>query len=146
MQIREMQKADIAEVARIAQAIMPFAWSELTFSNSMGTHYHAAVLEENQKIIGFVISRILLPECEIMNIGVRADYQHQGYGELLLQHVIQKAQQENVKKIWLEVRVSNEAALALYQKYLFKKIHVRKDYYSREKQREDAVILARIIE
>jgi len=78
-------------------------------------------------------------EVHITTIGVRQTYQRQGIGELLLISTIDLALMWHAEVMTLEVRLSNSAARALYEKYGFIKKGVRKGYYTND--REDAVIM-----
>ena len=69
----------------------------------------------------------------------RRQWRRRGIGQMLLTDLLGKAAGRNVKRIFLEVRVSNEAALALYSQAGFQIIDKRKNYY--EKPKEDAYIM-----
>ena len=76
---------------------------------------------------------------DLCNMAVTVKHRRKGIAEQLLQEALLLAEQKKVERILLEVRESNEAALALYQKNGFQKIGVRKGYYSNPK--EDAVLM-----
>ncbi|MCY4094794.1 MAG: GNAT family N-acetyltransferase, partial [Gammaproteobacteria bacterium] len=70
-------------------------------------------------------------------------YQGRGIGRLLLNHMLTRSRTLPVERVCLEVRVSNERAIKLYQSVGFKQVGVRKDYYQHEEWgREDAFVLA----
>ena len=69
----------------------------------------------------------------------RSQFQNKGYGKALLDYALLKAIQEVVSLITLEVRVSNQKAIHLYESAGFKKITIRRDYYSHPD--EDAVLM-----
>ncbi len=77
-------------------------------------------------------------ELHILNIVVAPRYQRLGIGKKLLENVHLIAQDLNLERIVLEVRVSNQAAISLYESSGFQKINVRKDYYTQP--REDAFV------
>ena len=92
-----------------------------------------------QYIVGFLGTWYMPDDAHIVSVGVRADYRGHGIGELLLIGAIEQAQQRRMPAVTLEVRVSNNVAQNLYQKYGFEKMGVRKGYYS--DNREDALIM-----
>ena len=73
---------------------------------------------------------------EIFTIAVDKEYQNLGIGSKLLDHLMAWAKDESIKKIWLEVSTKNQAAISLYQKFDFKVMGLRKNYY--QKLGEDA--------
>jgi len=93
----------------------------------------------NQRIVGLVGLRIMGDVAYIITIGVREAYRRQGIGELLLISAIDLALMRKARVATLEVRASNSAAQALYEKYGFTKTGARQGYYS--DNREDAVIM-----
>jgi [ribosomal protein S18]-alanine N-acetyltransferase len=90
-------------------------------------------------IIGIAGIWVMVDEAHITTIGVRNDYLRQGFGELLLISIINLALQLNADVLTLEVRISNTPAQALYKKYGFKEVGIRRRYYSDNS--EDAIIM-----
>lgn len=92
-----------------------------------------------EPIVGFVGVWLTLDEAHIVTIAVRESHRGRGIGELLLIAAIALATLNDQDVVTLEVRASNQAAQALYEKYGFKKVGVRHSYYS--DNHEDAVIM-----
>ena len=92
-----------------------------------------------QPMEAFVSYRRVLDEAEIFNLAVLPEKKGQGLGKLLLQAVIQSCQSAGVERIFLEVRVRNFPAQALYLRMVFEIIGRRKNYYSHPQ--EDALIM-----
>jgi len=90
-------------------------------------------------IFGFAGFWIMAGEVHITNIAVRQKHRRQGIGELLLISLINLATKMDARLITLEVRVSNTTAQALYSKYGFSKVGVRRGYYT--DNREDGVLM-----
>ncbi|MDD5604201.1 MAG: ribosomal protein S18-alanine N-acetyltransferase, partial [Eubacteriales bacterium] len=90
-------------------------------------------------IVGYAGMWIVADEAHIMNIAVLPAYRRHGMGSLLLNELISTAAKKNIGKMTLEVRKSNLAARALYQKFGFVPAGQRKAYYA--DNREDAVIM-----
>ncbi len=95
--------------------------------------------ERPELIVGFIGVWMLPDEAHIVTVAVREGYRREGLGELLLISAIDLAQSQRQPLITLEVRVSNEVALALYEKYGFERAGRRPRYYS--DNREDAYVL-----
>ncbi len=93
-----------------------------------------------QRIVGLIGLWIMADKAHFTTIGVRGAYRRQGIGELLLIAAIGLALRRNASVVTLEMRRSNLAAQALYEKYGFSRIGVRKGYYSDDG--EDAVVMS----
>jgi len=96
---------------------------------------------KTEQIIGLGCFWTILEEAHLTVLAIHPNYQGQGLGELLLYTLLKKACDRHLERATLEVRVSNEIALALYQKFGFKIAGRRKNYY--QKTGEDALILWR---
>ena len=94
------------------------------------------VIPSNQ-LIGFVELQGDLEETEIITLGIKKNFQNQGYGKQLINFIIKK----NYKNIFLEVSLSNLKALNFYKSLGFKRISIRKNYYRSVKNQNDAFIL-----
>jgi len=92
-----------------------------------------------EPVVGFVGVWLTLDEAHIVTIAVRESHRGRGIGELLLIAAIALATLNDREVVTLEVRASNQAAQALYEKYGFRKVGVRHRYYS--DNHEDAVIM-----
>lgn len=71
-------------------------------------------------------------DAEIMTIGVGHDYQRHGIAAALLQRLIDEARTQGAARMLLEVRVDNDPALALYERFGFQRLGLRKRYYQPE--------------
>jgi ribosomal-protein-alanine N-acetyltransferase len=90
-------------------------------------------------IVGYTGVWLMVDQAHIVAIAVREAFRRQGLGELLLSEAIDLALSNGQESVTLEVRRSNEAAQALYEKYRFLKVGVRRRYYT--DNREDALIM-----
>lgn len=97
---------------------------------------HYFILEENNKIIGYIGYRAYDENVEILNFLIDTDYQYQGYGSKLLTETINELKINAIKSISLEVRESNAKAINFYLKHDFKFSHKRPNYY----ETEDALV------
>lgn len=91
-------------------------------------------------IVGYVGVWFMVDEAHIVAIAVREAYRRQGLGEMLLAQAMDLAMENHQEVVTLEVRRSNYAAQALYEKYKFLKVGVRRRYYS--DNHEDALIMS----
>jgi len=104
-----------------------------------GAEEEAEPAPHGDLVIGFVGVWLIADEAHIVTIAVRDGYRRRGIGELLLIAAIELALMNERDLISLECRVSNDAAITLYDKYGFQRLGVRPHYYS--DNREDAVIM-----
>lgn len=96
-------------------------------------------LVHRQLLVGFVGLWYMAGEAHIVSIAVRETYKRKGLGELLLIGSIEMAMRRDCQVVTLEARVSNSPAIALYRKYGFNEVGLRRRYYS--DNGEDAVIM-----
>lgn len=99
----------------------------------------ATTAQDTQFIVGYASIWMMVDESHLTSIAVRKSHQHQGIGELLLIAVIKLSLQMKAQVVTLEVRASNSSAQALYAKYGFKNVGIRRRYYTDNS--EDAVIM-----
>ena len=99
----------------------------------------AAAEAELKSIVGYAGLWLMTDEAHITTIAVDPEYQGYGIGELLLLGLMDRAKQVGARWLTLEVRVSNQIAQALYHKYTFKEMGVRRRYYS--DNGEDALVM-----
>ncbi len=140
--LRPMFEEDIAAVMAIETAVYDFPWTGGIFSDCMQVGYSCWVYQETGKILAYGIMSIAAREGHILTIVVQPERQGQGIGNMLLLHLLQIARRQQVEKMFLEVRPSNHAAIALYKKAGFSPIGRRPDYYPASHGREDAIVMA----
>ena len=150
LSIRNMVSADLTEVLAIERHVHVSPWARLSFDESLNKDYLCRVIEDTQqqKVIAYLIVCPVADELHILNIAAAPQFQGLGLGHMLMQEIIDLANRENLRKIFLEVRVSNEIAQNLYLKWQFNQIAIRKRYYSvpnssNTSQREDALVFVR---
>ena len=106
-------------------------WSRLSLGYEVTHKYSISLVAMFDGVaIGHGTMRHIINEGHINNIAVRKSSQRQGIGSLLLKGLIEAAQIREMIGITLEVRESNKAAIALYEKYGFETQGIRKNYYS----------------
>ena len=145
VETRPMVHDDIAQVADIERRSYEFPWSHGVFRFCLLAGYHCIVLERESAVVGYSILSIAAGEAHILNLCVDPKFRQLGYGELLLDEILKRATHAEVREVFLEVRPSNEAAIALYRKKGFRLIANRPAYYQALDGREDAAVLSKLI-
>ena len=141
MIIRTMQKGDVAAVAALEAQIFPMPWSAAGFADTLPREdVIFLVAYEQDELLGYVGIYCTLDEGEITNVAVAPAARRRGVARALLTELKQQLACRNVTQIVLEVRVSNEPAIRLYEQLGFSVLGVRKNFY--EKPTEDAYIMA----
>lgn len=100
------------------------------------------VAKVDNEIVGFAGIKVILDEADIMNIVVNIHKRNLGIGSVLIENLIQIADDLNCTTITLEVNENNIPAIRLYEKYHFERIGLRKKYYNNA---DDAIIMTRRI-
>ncbi len=137
-----MQQEDIGAVHELEKRLFLSPWTKKMFLMELqqpGLRLSVVVKDKNV-IAGYIFIHYIIDEIHIVNIAVAPEYQRCGIAQMILQNIIQAAAKAGYVRAHLEVRKSNLAAIALYQKLGFKIVGVRKNYYQAEK--EDALLMS----
>lgn len=138
--IRTMETEDCKESAELEKAIFSQPWSEQGFLDAIAMDGNIfLVAEEAGEICGYIGMYLSLDEGEITNVGVAPKKRNAGVGSLLLTKALTLAKEKNIQQVVLEVRVSNQPAIHLYEKYGFIHCGIRKGFYDFPK--EDAYVM-----
>jgi len=132
MTIRAANESDIPALLSIERDVFsenPWTASQFQYELNKNPYASLAVYEENDQIIGMIDWWIMYENADIANIGVLKEYWHKGIGSKLLEYAINTIDQAGCEAIHLEVRVSNTAAISLYEKHGFIQVGIRKRYY-----------------
>jgi ribosomal-protein-alanine N-acetyltransferase len=100
------------------------------------------VCESQGELVASIHWRSIVPEAEILDLAVKSEHRRRGHAAFLLQAFLQHAATLGIQKIFLEVRGSNAAALALYEKFGFKITGRRPNYY---RDPTDAALLLQLL-
>lgn len=144
-QVREMIHDDVPEVSDIERRSYEFPWSHGVFRDCLLAGYHCTVVEREGAVVGYGVLSIAAGEAHILNLCVDPNYRELGYGERLLDEILSLARDQEVAEIFLEVRPSNEKAIALYTKKDFRNIAYRPAYYQASDGREDAAVYSKVL-
>lgn len=142
LNMRLLKRSDIDQLIEIEKQVYGYPWSAQTFRDCMKIGYSCWVMEKLGEIVAYGIVSIAAGEAHVMNLCVDPRHQRKGYGRKVMKQLISVATDERCRLILLEVRPSNEKAMALYHDMGFNEIGRRKDYYPAENGREDALLLA----
>ncbi|AXW86940.1 ribosomal-protein-alanine N-acetyltransferase RimI [Lonsdalea britannica] len=140
--ISTLTSADLTTAFQIERLSHAFPWTEKTFLSNQGERYFNVKLSNDAQMVAFAITQIVLDEATLFNIAVHPEHQRKGYGRALMEHLIAELEQRGILTLWLEVRASNQQAIALYQFLGFNEVSIRRNYYPTTEGREDAIIMA----
>jgi ribosomal-protein-alanine N-acetyltransferase len=141
LELRPMHMADIEPVMEIEQKVQLYPWTHGNFTDSLESGYIGRIAELDGRMVGYAILMPALDEAHLLTIGIDAEQQRRGLGSELLQKMVVLAREAGMRRIILEVRPSNAAAIALYRKNDFREIGVRRGYYAAGSGREDAIVM-----
>ena len=149
-QLRPMQIDDLDAIMQIEPTIYSHPWTRGNFSDSLNSGYSAWVLvdkllEHNEQMIGYALMMMILDEAHLLNLSVAKHQQKQGLGRYLLEHMLKIAKNHQAANLFLEVRPSNVAAIALYENMGFSEMAVRRGYYPAHNGREDAILMGLVL-
>jgi len=140
--LRDMILADVDDVVAIEQKLQHFPWSRENFSDAVNNGYLCYVDESQDMLRGYVILMPLIDEMELLNITVEESQQRKGLGREMLKEMLRIASTLEMKRMFLEVRLSNLAAISLYESVGFCIIGKRCNYYQSNYGSEDALVMA----
>ena len=140
--IRPMKSEHVDDIVILeAAAYGNHHWSKESFLNEIQNelaHYWCA-FDSCENLLGYAGCWQILEEAHITTVAVSPEFRRNKIGEALLKTIIDDCYKNMIKYITLEVRVSNTAAINLYEKYGFKSLGTRKGYY--QDNNEDALIM-----
>lgn len=137
---RAMTPADVPFISRLEEETFSMPWSEASFLQMIeqkDARYYVA--EEDGQLLGGCGLLLIAGEGNITNVAVAEAARRRGVGTGLMRHLISEGDKEGLTAYTLEVRVSNTAAIGLYQKIGFVSEGIRPNFY--EKPVEDAMIM-----
>lgn len=136
-----MTEADIDAVLRIERSVQAYPWTRGNFSDALSSGYLCLVEERAGEICGFAVLMPGVEEAEVLNIAVASAHQRKGLGRVMLSDMLAMASKMNWLRVFLEVRASNEGAIALYHAAGFIQVGVRRAYYRNADGSEDALVM-----
>jgi [ribosomal protein S18]-alanine N-acetyltransferase len=146
LSIAEMDVADLDEIVMIQSDALNH-WSSYMFLEEIRSPIsHCFVIREKEekesKAVGYICFRNIQGESELLNIGVHPQYRNRGIGKKLMAFYIEFCKEKEITSCFLEVSVSNQAAIHLYQNFSFQPFGKREKFYRGE---YDALLMVKKI-
>jgi ribosomal-protein-alanine N-acetyltransferase len=141
---RRLELRDLTDIERIERASYPTPWSRSMFAGELAKPSSislGAFDPETGELLGFLIISRYVDAWHVMNLAVAPKHRRQGIASTLLERLFGLTSGESRRGYTLEVRVSNDVAIKLYEQAGFKARGVRRGYYT--DNREDALIMWR---
>jgi [ribosomal protein S18]-alanine N-acetyltransferase len=137
---RRMQNKDVGEICKIENDLFEDAWSKSSFLYEIKniSFSFPFVLILDNIIVGYCVCWFYEKELHIGNFAIKNDFQNKGIGKILMQKIF--ALFPDYQQAYLEVNVSNKAAISLYLKFGFTVLSTRKSYYANG---EDALVMVK---
>ncbi|MDO8277247.1 MAG: ribosomal protein S18-alanine N-acetyltransferase [Burkholderiaceae bacterium] len=141
--LEPMALSSLDAVLAVEQRAYAHPWSHGNFADSLGAGYQAQILMAEDTLLGYFVAMKGVDEVHLLNLTVAPEWQKQGWGRLLLEALAIWSRGQGAQWLWLEVRVSNARALAIYEAHGFRRVGLRKGYYPEHGGlREDAVVMS----
>jgi ribosomal-protein-alanine N-acetyltransferase len=135
-----MDESHVAAIAQMEKLCFSDPWSEKSIGSELNNRLsYWLVAMEGDTLVGYVGSQSVLGESDMMNIAVHPEHRRKGIAEALVLALVTGLSEKGNHSLMLEVRVSNDPAIALYEKLGFVQVGRRPNYYRNPK--EDALIL-----
>jgi ribosomal-protein-alanine acetyltransferase len=140
--IRKAEEKDLPVLIEIEKELFASPWPETEFAyefheNPFSTIY---VYEKDGEICGFTDLWITYEQAQVANLAVKKNAQGKGYGDALLRQCINQGIRNACENLTLEVRISNDRAIRVYEKNGFITVNTRKHYYE---DGEDAYLMVK---
>jgi len=134
-------------VLAVEQSAYTYPWSRGNFADSLQSGYQMQMLcAEATTVLGYFVAMKGVDEVHLLNITVAPAHQQQGWARVMLDGLAVWSRGQGAQWLWLEVRASNTRAKALYERYGFRHVGLRKAYYpdgpAGRNQREDALVMS----
>ena len=144
-----MTPAWLPTVLRVEQSAYPHPWSERSFLDSLHAGYQAQLLTagpaDKPALLGYFVAMKGVDEVHLLNIAVAPAFQRQGWAQVMLDALSVWSRGQGAQWLWLEVRVSNVRARAVYQSHGFRQVGTRRNYYpasAASPRGEDAIVMS----
>ncbi len=141
-----MTVAEVERILPIEQQVYSHPWTRGNFIDSLAAGHLGFVAHEGDGPVAYWLAMAVLDEFHLLNLAVARERWGQGLGRTALRHMVAVAEQRGSAQLWLEVRVSNTRAQALYASEGFEPMGLRRGYYPLNAQaREDARLMRRVL-
>lgn len=146
-QFEPMTPASLDAVLRVENSAYAHPWSHGNFTDSLNAGYHAQLLcggaMPDGELLGYFVAMKGVDEVHLLNITVAPAHQRQGWARVMLDALALWSRGQGAQWLWLEVRLSNARAKAVYEQYGFRHVGTRRNYYPAQGPlREDAIVMS----
>ncbi len=140
MRITEMKAIHVPQVAALEKLCFSDPWSEESVAGELKNQFSFWLVAEDDGVVtGYIGCQIAYPEVDVMNVAVHPDHRRRGIAAILVEALTDHLRRLDCTCLSLEVRASNDPAIALYEKMGFETVGRRPNYYRHPK--EDALIM-----
>lgn len=136
-----MTGADVATAAALQAAAMPNPWSAGQFIDALRPGNIAHVIDVDGILAAVAVASVVADQCDLLTVAVEVRCQRRGYGMLLLNSLLGEAARRGARECFLEVMDGNVAAIALYSRFGFEAVGVRRNYYQLPEGLRDAIVM-----
>jgi ribosomal-protein-alanine N-acetyltransferase len=138
---------NLDRVLHVEQRAYAHPWNRANFIDALHSGYQAQMLTANGQLLGYFVAMKGVDEVHLLNITVAPEFQRQGWARVLLDALAIWARGQGAQWLWLEVRVSNQRAMKIYEAHGYRRVGQRKGYYPDSNgQREDALVMSLALE
>lgn len=142
--VEKMTAAHVSQIAELEKICFSAPWSEQSIAYELNNPLSLwLVAMDGDAVAGYIGSQSVPPESDVMNVAVFPQYRRQGIGQMLVRSLAMELKTAGNTSLTLEVRASNDSAIALYEKLGFIQVGMRPNYY--RNPREDALILQKVL-
>jgi [ribosomal protein S18]-alanine N-acetyltransferase len=144
VEFRKLKLRDLGAIEDIERASYPTPWSRSMFAGELAKPSSiclGAIDVDDDRLVGYLIISRYVDAWHVMNLAVAHDYRRRGIATRLMERLFELTASDGRRGYTLEVRVSNEAAIKLYEALGFRARGIRRGYYT--DNREDALIMWR---
>jgi [ribosomal protein S18]-alanine N-acetyltransferase len=142
IEFRKLKLRDLSSIEEIERSSYPTPWSRSMFAGELAKPSSiclGALDTERNELVGYLIISRYVDAWHVMNVAVAEPYRRRGVASGLMERLFEDTARDGRRGYTLEVRVSNEAAIRLYERLGFKARGIRRGYYT--DNREDALIM-----
>jgi ribosomal-protein-alanine N-acetyltransferase len=141
--LRRLDLSDLDAIDAIERVSYPTPWTRASFAAELGKPHSRSLgaVADDGALLGYVILSRYVDAWHVMNVAVAPVARRAGIATALLEGIFEATRDEELNGYTLEVRVSNDAAIALYERLGFHTHGIRRGYYT--DNREDAMIMWR---
>lgn len=142
LRFHALRESDVDAVVAIEKEVYVFPWTAGNFLDSLDSGYLCLGAFVRGELVAYAVLMRAVDEAHLLNLAVADGWQRRGIAALFLTRLIEEARALHCNEFYLEVRPSNLAARALYDRFGFRQVGLRRDYYPAVTGREDALFLS----